>query len=510
MPKNRDQLKQEYIDSLDYFISQNPKIGQLDTAKFRDFLIGLVERESGFNPTAKQGSYFGWYQTNKRDADPYNQHMNAFNHLNGLFNNTITKDDIQKARALGINDSALMLKYWNQGNRVNNYLWNNKDSADGLGTLISKYGNDLTMPLDVYDYALDNIYGNYTVKEGDNWFNIQKRVRMPGRDYATAGKDLWNMQHLGGRPFGSLSIGQSFNFGEQPTQKRETYGRIIDPELSARTKALLELSNRVNYNQGTEYLTRYKKGGLLKQYGGLVYTPYNNSSITQSNNDALIYRPSGNNSEDILDFLKDVRDSRFPVEPVSYIKVAPPKDEEKPESKSEDNERHENPESKEVYYPEIYTEKPAPGKTLTVTMQGTTSRTPGTVTYARQYTDVGKMQEWIDLAVQEGVSFTIYSGVRPNAVTKSGHKSNHSIGTALDIGPGKGQTFDDLKRQILASPKLVAFMKEKGIGIINETIPEVMQQTGATGPHFHVGPDQWGLQHFERWLRNEKENLHRL
>jgi hypothetical protein len=48
--------------------------------------------------------------------------MNAFDHLNGLFKNTITKEDIQKARSLGINDSALMLKYWNQGNRVNNYL----------------------------------------------------------------------------------------------------------------------------------------------------------------------------------------------------------------------------------------------------------------------------------------------------------------------------------------------------------------------------------------------------
>lgn len=136
--------------------------------------------------------------------------------------------------------------------------------------------------------------------------------------------------------------------------------------------------------------------------------------------------------------------------------------------------------------------------------------TPGVVSYARKNIDVGKMQGWIDLATKEGVSFTIYSGVKPNAMTKSGHRSNHAIGKALDIGPGKGQTFADLKRQILASPKLVAFMKENGIGIINETIPEVMRQTGATGPHFHVGPDQWALQHFERWLRNEKENLHKL
>ena len=140
----------------------------------------------------------------------------------------------------------------------------------------------------------------------------------------------------------------------------------------------------------------------------------------------------------------------------------------------------------------------------------TRSVTPGTVSYARRNMNVGDMQEWIDLATQEGISFTVYSGVRPNAMTKNGHKSNHSIGMALDIGPKRGQTFADLKRQILSSPRLLAFMREKGIGVINETIPEVMAQTGATGPHFHIGPDTWGKQHFERWLRGEKENLHRL
>jgi hypothetical protein len=36
-----------------------------------------------------------------------------------------------------------------------------------LGTKISVYGNDLTMPLDVYNYAMDNLYGEYTVKSGD-------------------------------------------------------------------------------------------------------------------------------------------------------------------------------------------------------------------------------------------------------------------------------------------------------------------------------------------------------
>lgn len=473
MPKNREQLRQEYIDSLDSFISQNPTVGQLDTAKFRDFLIGLVEHESGFNPTAKQGSYFGWYQTNKLDADPYNQHMNAFNHLNGLFNNTITKDDIQKARSLGINDSALMLKYWNQGNRVNNYLWNNKDSADGLGTLISKYGNDLTMPLDVYDYALDNIYGDYTVKEGDNWFNIQKRVRMPGRDYATAGKDLWNMQQLAGRPYGSLKIGQSFTFGEP------------DDTLIRRPIRKIDRVTLGKYYHYPNKVENTNPDTILYQHGGLVYKAF--TPEDEQNKEVKINPQSAdyNLAYSPYDTSYDESDLILPVEPVKIYIPNELKFIETQEDQTED-------EVKRSF------------------MDTLKSKENGIVLFARRNLNVGNMQDWIDLAKEEGVSFTVYSGVRPGAMTKSGNQSNHSIGMAIDIGPGKGQTFDDLKRQILASPKLVAFMKEKGIGIINETIPEVMRQTGATGPHFHVGPDQWGLQHFERWLRNEKENLHKL
>ena len=263
MPKNREQLKNEYIASLDDFIAKNPKYKNLDTAKFRDLLIGLVEHESGFNPTATQGSYFGWYQTNKHDADPYKQHINAFDHLDSLFRDTISKADVQKARDKGITDAALMLKYWNQGNRVNNYIWNDRDSADGLGTKISNYGNDLTMPLDIYDYAMDNLYGDYKIKQGDNWFNLQKRVRIPGRDYATAGKDLWSMQGMSGVPYGSLRIGQQFNFGEAPIEKRTE----IKPITIGQAPIGAWERNPINI---LTYPIQYQKGGL-------VYTPFNSN-----------------------------------------------------------------------------------------------------------------------------------------------------------------------------------------------------------------------------------------
>lgn len=348
MPKTREQLKREYVDSLDSFITQNPKVGQLDTAKFRDFLIGLVEHESGFNPTAKQGSYFGWYQTNKLDSDPYKQHVNAFNHLNELFNNTITKADIQKAHNLGISDAALMLKYWNQGNRVNNYLWNNKDSADGLGTKISNYGNDLTMPLDVYAYAMDNISGKYIVKNGDNWFNIQKRVRIPGRDYATGGKDLWGMYNKK-TPFGLLKVGQEFTFQqEDPEYDTKTAMKVLPSELIDAWKRNPEknhlpsgytddngnwhalksvyhkswgeemkeqsradkLDDMLNYGYQEDYVSKYPVYKPFKhQKGGLVYTPF-------IEDDEKI------ESDDLYDFITTHRQSSFPVEPVKIQQVS--------------------------------------------------------------------------------------------------------------------------------------------------------------------------------------------
>ena len=218
--------------------------------------------------------------------------------------------------------------------------------------------------------------------------------------------------------------------------------------------------------------------------GSLVYQPFMTDEKQEKYDTSdLDYTPF------LDDYLKDSKTVSFPVE---SVKIYIPKTN-----------------TKETVEEPVETSTENPAKTVEF-VASTRSVTPGTVSYARRDMNVGNMKEWIDLAAQEGVSFTIYSGVRPNAMTKGENKSNHSVGMALDIGPGKGQTFADLKRQILASPKLLAYMQQHGIGIINETIPEVMAQTGATGPHFHVGPDTWGKEHFERWLRGEKENLHRL
>ena len=106
-----------------------------------------------------------------------------------------------------------------------------------------------------------------------------------------------------------------------------------------------------------------------------------------------------------------------------------------------------------------------------------------------------------DLLKQEGVDFTITSGYRPNAITKSGHKSNHSIeGGAYDIKPTNGKTFEDLKNEIYSNPTIVQWMNDHGWGIIEETTPEVMAKTGATGKHWHFGPDSMGVANFKKRL----------
>lgn len=278
-------LQAEYEKSLDDFIRNNPKIYGLNTSYFRDFLIELVRRESSFNPNAKQGSYYGWYQTKiPVGTDTSTQHNLAFKHLSGLFNNTISKADVQKARNLGIGDAPLLLKYWNQGNRVNNYIWNDKDSLDGLKTKISEYGNDIVTPLDIYNYAMDNLNGEYVVQSGDNWFDLQKKVRMNGRDYSAAGKDLWNMQKIKNK-YGILSIGQKLNFGETPKSIEVTKQFSWDPE------------NRLSLSY------KYQNGG------NLVYHPFIPKESSSKN--------TTNAKEDIV----GIDQYRFPVEPVKIHKL---------------------------------------------------------------------------------------------------------------------------------------------------------------------------------------------
>lgn len=104
------------------------------------------------------------------------------------------------------------------------------------------------------------------------------------------------------------------------------------------------------------------------------------------------------------------------------------------------------------------------------------------------------------LLKEEGVNFQITSDYRPGATTKSGHKSNHSIeGGAYDIKPANGKSFEDLRQEIYSNSRIRNWMNRHNWGIIEETTPDIMAKTGATGKHWHFGPDTLGV---TNWRKN--------
>lgn len=180
--------KAYYIKSLDNFIQKNPQIYGINTKDFRDFFIELVDLESSYRPNAKndEGSYSGWYATlNGANLSEYNQHKAAFKHLSKLFKENITDVDLITAKNKGITQAQLLAKYWNQGNRVTNYIHNNVDDSDGLGTKISEYGNDINIDLDYSRYVPEAITDSYViVKDSKTLPNSIVRFRNEDIDYS--------------------------------------------------------------------------------------------------------------------------------------------------------------------------------------------------------------------------------------------------------------------------------------------------------------------------------------
>lgn len=80
------------------------------------------------------------------------------------------------------------------------------------------------------------------------------------------------------------------------------------------------------------------------------------------------------------------------------------------------------------------------------------------------------MRELLDKFEEAGISVRVTSG-KESRKTKQGKESKHSYGDAIDITPIDGQTYDDLKNQIMNSPELLAYMRDNEIGIIDETDP---------------------------------------
>lgn len=136
-----------------------------------------------------------------------------------------------------------------------------------------------------------------------------------------------------------------------------------------------------------------------------------------------------------------------------------------------------------------------------------TTRPRGKHVFKDPSIQVGEMQGLLDAFADAGISLRITSGTRPGARTKQGKQSWHALGRALDVTPVAGQTqkdFEDLAEAIRNSPDLVAYMKEHGYGIYDETTPEALSHTGGTGAHWHLGPDDNAIKGLETILKGKQ------
>ena len=69
-------------------------------------------------------------------------------------------------------------------------------------------------------------------------------------------------------------------------------------------------------------------------------------------------------------------------------------------------------------------------------------------------------------------------------IGKNSKKSRHNVGEAFDISHTNKNVYDYLN-----SYEGLNLLNRYGLGVLDETNPETMKKTGATGPHFHIGAD---------------------
>lgn len=104
----------------------------------------------------------------------------------------------------------------------------------------------------------------------------------------------------------------------------------------------------------------------------------------------------------------------------------------------------------------------------------------------------GGVDNFLNALQKKGYKYRVTSGWRPGSKTSSGKPSYHAIkGGAKDIVV---DDFEGFLQSVYSDPELVNLMRQYGIGILEETTPDVMKRTRATGKHLHIGPDTWAVQ----------------
>lgn len=107
----------------------------------------------------------------------------------------------------------------------------------------------------------------------------------------------------------------------------------------------------------------------------------------------------------------------------------------------------------------------------------------------------------VQMFADAGIGIRVTSGYRANAKTKQGHVSHHSTGNAIDIVPTDGD-FSQLEIKLSKHPEIINYMRQHGLGILRETTPDAMRRTGATGKHWHIGPDRSALADLDRLIQS--------
>lgn len=164
---------------LDAWIKLNPVSYGITTRDFRDFLINLARTESSFGENKANGSHYGYFQI-KGLRKGQDQFAEAFKHMSKLFKGNITKDDIVRARNLGITQGELLAKYWNQQNHATNYIHRGIDHADGAGTLVSNYHDNNQVVVDYSKYVPEAIHEQViTATSPNSYARAVERARNP-------------------------------------------------------------------------------------------------------------------------------------------------------------------------------------------------------------------------------------------------------------------------------------------------------------------------------------------
>ena len=160
------------------------------------------------------------------------------------------------------------------------------------------------------------------------------------------------------------------------------------------------------------------------QMEGFVYQPLIQSLLER--------KPEYTQEESISNFISPLEkdDLPFPVEPVKIDTF----------DVADLNDR----------YSKVY-------KTNIISEQSEPTVTRGKTIFKSDDIDVGNMRELLDKFEENGISVRVTSGVR-NSITKSGNRSRHSYGDAIDITPIEGNTrkdFFNLYKQLINKPQLL-------------------------------------------------------